>query len=156
MATVSHWRERSRQAIEAALKDLPSDADLPTIKQALREAYPFGLRRGHPYKMWCAEQRIALAHLTPKLPHRYGPGDAPYRLTRKSGRLLWLIVCCAFCEEQIAGGCMICVKRQRRLVEVTADPTFLSLRWAASDDNKADKAVFGDYLEENLGTRCGL
>jgi uncharacterized protein (TIGR02996 family) len=58
--TGSAWRDESRRVIAVALAALPADADRTAKAKALRDAYPFGERRGWPYKAWLAEQRIAL------------------------------------------------------------------------------------------------
>ena len=57
---MAKWRFYAQQTItkiEAEYKDKPYSA----WKQALYEAYPFGQRCNHPYKIWCDEQRKALA-----------------------------------------------------------------------------------------------
>jgi hypothetical protein len=49
------WRQRSRAAIAQAVRDLPSDATLPALREALRAAYPFGERKHFPYTVWLDE-----------------------------------------------------------------------------------------------------
>lgn len=54
--TGSYWRAHAAKVISevlAATKDLKE----PQIRAALRDAYPFGERRYHPYKIWCDEVR---------------------------------------------------------------------------------------------------
>lgn len=51
------WYEKSRSVIAAVHAELPKDATLEQRRKALREAYPFGQRQYHPYKMWCKAQR---------------------------------------------------------------------------------------------------
>ncbi len=58
--TNSKWRDRSLQVIAVAMKNLPADADVKAVRAALRAAYPFGRRSGHPYKVWCQEQAQVL------------------------------------------------------------------------------------------------
>lgn len=55
----SHWRNASRQVI-AGVKEANPSADRAELKKLLFKAYPFGMRRYHPYKIWCEEVRIAL------------------------------------------------------------------------------------------------
>lgn len=50
------WRDRARPIIAQVLKDTRGQTD-KEIRKALRDAYPFGERRFHPYKMWCSEVR---------------------------------------------------------------------------------------------------
>ncbi len=52
---IGKWRQRSREAIARAVRDLPSDATLPALRTSLRAAYPFGERRHFPYKVWLSE-----------------------------------------------------------------------------------------------------
>lgn len=53
------WRDRARPIIAAVLAAHRGE-DLKTIRLALREAYPFGPRRMHPYRIWCDEVRAQL------------------------------------------------------------------------------------------------
>ena len=55
------WYEKARSVIGDVHKTLPKDASLAERKAALFEAYPFGQRQYHPYKMWCKAQREYLA-----------------------------------------------------------------------------------------------
>lgn len=48
------WRDKARPIIAEILKD-HQDCDDATIKKALLEAYPFGARAHHPYKIWLDE-----------------------------------------------------------------------------------------------------
>ena len=57
---MGEWRERSRQVIAEVMASVPADATLPQARRLLREAYPFGERAMHPYKVWCSEQRKAI------------------------------------------------------------------------------------------------
>ncbi len=51
------WRDKARPIIGTILRDL-AGADEAEIKKALRDAYPFGERRYHPYKIWLDEIRL--------------------------------------------------------------------------------------------------
>lgn len=55
------WREEAKRVIMEVHESLPKDATLKQRKKALFDAYPFGLRRWFPYKMWCEEQKKYLA-----------------------------------------------------------------------------------------------
>lgn len=53
------WRDRARPIIAAVLAE-NQGADEKTIRKALREAYPWGERKYHPYKIWCSEVKNQL------------------------------------------------------------------------------------------------
>jgi len=55
------WYQKAQSVIADVHKSLPKDASLTDRGKALRDAYPFGQRRYHPYKMWCKAQREYLA-----------------------------------------------------------------------------------------------
>lgn len=48
------WRERAAPIIAQVLSETKG-ADEKTVKQALKDAYPFGPRQYHPYKIWLSE-----------------------------------------------------------------------------------------------------
>jgi hypothetical protein len=48
------WRDHAREVIAEVLLE-HRDSDEKTIKQALFDAYPFGERAMHPYKIWLDE-----------------------------------------------------------------------------------------------------
>jgi hypothetical protein len=51
--STSDWRKKSAPIIAKILREYPErDADQ---ERALREAYPFGVRNYHPYKVWLDE-----------------------------------------------------------------------------------------------------
>lgn len=43
------------RVIEEATKDLPLDTPEKEVRKILRDAYPFGQRKMHPYEMWLKE-----------------------------------------------------------------------------------------------------
>jgi hypothetical protein len=51
---MSTWREGCRPIIEKVLKDTKGQ-DEKEIRKALKEAYPYGTRKYHPYKIWLDE-----------------------------------------------------------------------------------------------------
>lgn len=53
------WREHARPVIQQVLKDNKGKSETE-IKKALREAYPFGMRAYHPYKIWLDEIKVQL------------------------------------------------------------------------------------------------
>lgn len=50
------WRDIARPIIAKILEETRGQTE-QLIKKALHEAYPFGERRYHPYKVWCDEIR---------------------------------------------------------------------------------------------------
>jgi len=50
----SHWRAIAKPIIYRVLKET-KDKEEKEIKKALRDAYPFGERKYHPYKIWLDE-----------------------------------------------------------------------------------------------------
>lgn len=48
------WRDNARPIIARVLAETKGQ-DEKAIHNALHNAYPFGERRMHPYKVWCSE-----------------------------------------------------------------------------------------------------
>lgn len=65
----SRWRDYARPIIARVLKE-NAGADEQTIKRALKDAYPFGQREYHPYKIWLDE--IAVQRGTKKKKNIFG------------------------------------------------------------------------------------
>lgn len=65
------WREHAAPIIAKVLKDTKGKTD-KEIRKALREAYPYGQREYHPYKIWCDEIR-AQRGLKPPVPSKRIP-----------------------------------------------------------------------------------
>lgn len=51
------WREHCRPIIAKVLSD-NKDSTEKEIKKALFDAYPYGQRSLHPYKIWCDEIKV--------------------------------------------------------------------------------------------------
>lgn len=69
----SRWREHARPIIARVLSETRGKSEAE-IRTALREAYPFGPRAYHPYKIWLDE--IARQRGTGKhAPKPAEPGD---------------------------------------------------------------------------------
>lgn len=58
------WRDRARPIIARVISEVGTE-DKKKLRDALREAYPFGPRQYHPYKIWCHEIRVQLGEVTP-------------------------------------------------------------------------------------------
>lgn len=71
--TASNWRMTAQRVI-APIEQQYRDQPYGALKRALHAAYPFGLRSHHPYKIWCEEQRFALAR-HPEAPVKVREGE---------------------------------------------------------------------------------
>lgn len=156
MSAESRWRKSAREVIERTLAALPAGAPMKQVRQALRNAYPFGTREHYPYKCWLIEQRAALKRLGVKRAAAVAPAIfyTLHNLDAAAG-LPWLTVRCGWCNNRIAGGCMMCCRWHARVLEVVKDAQFQVLRRAVKDGDEVARAALGDWLEEQLGTRCG-
>lgn len=66
----STWRSRAfyamKRVVEPYTRTHPEPYDTRALMSLVDDAYPFGERSMHPYKMWLLERRILWAVLTPK------------------------------------------------------------------------------------------
>ncbi len=53
----SHWRMTAAPIIARVLAETAGKPP-EEVRAALRAAYPFGVRRHHPYRIWCDEIRV--------------------------------------------------------------------------------------------------
>ena len=58
------WREKASQTLHE-LRPRVDMENLPEARRVIREAYPFGMRKFTPYKVWCEEVRKAFPGLYP-------------------------------------------------------------------------------------------
>jgi hypothetical protein len=65
------WRDKARPIIARVLAETKGQSD-DVIRKALREAYPFGEREYHPYKVWLDEIALQTGRKV-KVDHRLGP-----------------------------------------------------------------------------------
>ena len=63
MNYVSGWRSRAAAVIASVIEEVGTE-DEKALRKALREAYPFGPRKFHPYKIWLDEIKIQLGKRT--------------------------------------------------------------------------------------------
>ena len=54
------WREHAAPIIADVIKRV-GKSDIKALRKALREAYPYGERKYHPYKVWCDEIKRQLS-----------------------------------------------------------------------------------------------
>lgn len=95
--TGSPWADASRAAIALRICYAPEWPALTQKKQWewLRDAYPFGARQHHPYRIWCACCRQTVYS------HAEGPAQVP-RVTVEAGEVL-----CGWCRGR---GCVACAE----------------------------------------------
>lgn len=55
------WADRAAPIVADVIRRI-GRTDQQALRQALREAYPWGARRNTPYKAWLAEVRRQLGH----------------------------------------------------------------------------------------------
>jgi hypothetical protein len=78
------WRNVASPIITRVLKETQGQ-DEKTIRKALHDAYPFGMRQYHPYKVWLDE--IAKQRGKKKV-DRYGRAKKPIIVNPDQGVLL--------------------------------------------------------------------
>jgi len=68
---VSPWRDTAAPIIAETIQRV-GRSDLKALRKALRDAYPFGERSMHPYKVWCSEVKRQLGHpiVAPRIDHQ--------------------------------------------------------------------------------------
>ena len=79
MSTGSYWRNRAAPIIAEVIARVGRENER-TLRKALFDAYPFGERKMHPYKVWCDEVRRHLEgqqHRQPPPPDPISPGQLP-------------------------------------------------------------------------------
>ena len=69
----SYWREKARKVINKVMIETKGQ-DEKTVRKALSDAYPFGPRQYHPYKIWLDE--IAVQMGTKKQKNIFGKKKA--------------------------------------------------------------------------------
>jgi len=71
-------------AISATHENIPENASFDERVKAISEAYPFGLRRQYPYKVWLEEQRKYLSRYDPKPAGPLLPPRSPLERAKKA------------------------------------------------------------------------
>lgn len=78
------WLDSAQRTIDEVHASLPADATLEERIKALKDAYPFGERAHHPYKMWLKAQRQYLCRYEPKTETKRFPLSPLERLMRRA------------------------------------------------------------------------
>jgi hypothetical protein len=66
------WRDRCRPIIAEVIRRVGTEDDR-ALRRELRNAFPFGVRNYHPYKIWLDEIRVQLG----TKPRPTSPQDMP-------------------------------------------------------------------------------
>lgn len=149
--TVSTWTEQSRRVIAETLAKLPKDAPLKFKRKALREAYPFGLRQYHPYRMWCLEVSRAIG---PKSLDRHRDRKNVIDVWIEVAVNLWISVDCIACVLQLGakynlkGGCLLCMTWHEELTACVSNPDWTPLRLGAVGDS-GNTLILADWCEDH-------
>ena len=69
------WREDCRPIIAKVLADNKGKTE-KEIRRALRDAYPYGERKYHPYKIWCDEIKIQRGQKKPSGKQTFDPNQS--------------------------------------------------------------------------------
>ena len=74
----SWWRAKAAPIVARVLAETAGKPE-PEIRAALRAAYPFGVRRHHPYRIWCDEIRVQRGRrkMTRQARRQQGRGPEP-------------------------------------------------------------------------------
>ncbi len=147
--TKSPYRREAGRIIRAVLASLPPDATWKEKHAALKEAYPFGERRHHPYRMWLTEQTRAIGSRgKPKKGRPEAPGIR-FRLAGMAAKP-WLSIACGWCDDKMAGGCICCMPLYRRLEFIVTDPRWLAMQRAiAEEQDEAARCAIRDFLQDH-------
>jgi hypothetical protein len=68
------WRDKARPVIADVIRRVGRGDD-KALRSALRDAYPFGVRKYHPYRIWCDEVRVQLEQEQEKARTNYNPNN---------------------------------------------------------------------------------
>lgn len=82
---MTSWYDSAKAHIRRVHETLPPDISFEDRAKAVRDAYPWGDRKYHPYKMWLKAQREYLAAYTPPGSKRL-PLSPLERLLRKAAK----------------------------------------------------------------------
>ena len=80
--TTSYWRKQAAPLIAQVIKDVGT-SDLPALRRALSDAFPWEPKSGHRYKIWLSEIKRQLAPMVyqpPPWSKRRSPEPAPGQL----------------------------------------------------------------------------
>ena len=144
------WTDRCRPLIAAVLDALPAGATREECRKALSEAYPFGPREHHPYRVWLRECRESLDRRFADRPS----GEPPVvrvELVAAPGPPR-LEVRCGWCDATPLPSCLMCGPSREKAARLSSDRLFAELLRASAADPVAARAA-ADLMEEATGLR---
>lgn len=80
---MAYWRDKSSAVIQQLIQQNPG-ADEKTLRTLISQAYPYGQREHHPYKIWLDEVKKAMPR---KFPKPFGRGGTKLTLRDTKGTL---------------------------------------------------------------------
>lgn len=116
----SRWRNRAAPIIAEVIEQYGDN--LNRLRLKLRDAYPFGARRGHPYRIWCSEVKKQLGvddlralawkgRLERKIPEKKVIGQTSF----------WPMTPCEILGAQLIRAAWCMVERNQRLLEIAEE-----------------------------------
>ena len=81
------WYDAALYHIQRLDETLPADMEFADRVKAVKEAYPWGVRRMHPYKMWLRAQKEYLnRHCPPTIDSKRFPLSPLERMIAKAAK----------------------------------------------------------------------
>jgi hypothetical protein len=137
VAELSPWRAMARRVIAKALADNPQAITYEQMRRVASNAYPFGERKNHPYKMWLTEVKLALKTV-PK--------------SHEVSRLEWnpeLKVRCGHCQFRGWKSCLYCFGFRDQLAAIEVDRVCVEMFAAVrAEPSKASYSALADLLRD--------
>lgn len=72
--SASRWRAIAQDVIREVIAKVGRE-DEKALRKAIRDAYPFGARSNHPYKIWCDEVRRQIGYRAKDQGDLFAQGD---------------------------------------------------------------------------------
>lgn len=85
MSSTSYWTAQAEAVVAAVHRIVPADACLKARMKAVDEAYPFGTRKYHPYKVWLKVRRDYLKKFGYRRTSKALEESPMERMMRRSG-----------------------------------------------------------------------
>lgn len=150
--TTSTWRRQARRIIGNVLASLPDNTPEKTCRDHLRAAYPWGERQHHPYRMWCAEQKLALAERFPRAKEPEKKPEVAFHFWHQKRRW-WLDVRCDWCRDAFrpslgVKGCIVCGPHHAAIKALVDSPEWPGWLRDLNADPDTAPLVLADWLEE--------
>jgi hypothetical protein len=151
-ATSSTWRRQARHIIEDIMGSLSAPLTEKEARAALRDAYPWGERQHHPYRMWCAEVRLDLAVRFPKAKEPEKKPEVAF-VFLNGKRRWWLTVKCDWCRAMRHSpgvhSCLACGPHHAAIADLVNRPEWPDWLRDLNADPATTPLVLADWLDEH-------